>query len=305
MKNNSYTATLEVAQSPREVFNAINNVTNWWSKDFEGSTKLNDEFIINHPNQHYSKQKLVEVIPNKKIVWLVTESKLYWLKNKEEWTNTKMIFEISTKGNKTVLHFTHEGLVPEQECYAMCEKGWDIVIKDWLLHLITTGTPSKEMAKAAEIRNTHLKNNNNMENKNYHTTIMVNASAEEAMKKISQINLWWRKDFLDKAEKLNDTFTVPFGEPSFVDFVISEFVPDKKVVWKVTDCYLPWFQDKKEWNNTEVVFQLSEENGKTKIDFTHVGLVPEVECYTVCEKGWNGHINTLAKFINEGKGLPE
>jgi hypothetical protein len=305
MKNNSYTATLEVAQSPQKVFNAINNVTKWWSKDFEGSsTKLNDEFIINHPNQHYSKQKLLEVIRNKKIVWLVTESKLYWLKNKEEWTNTKMIFEISTKGNKTVLHFTHEGLVPEQECYAICVKGWDIVIKDWLLHLITTGTPSQEMAKAAEIRNRHL-NNNKMENKNYHTTIMVNASAEEAMKKISQINLWWRKDFLDKAEKLNDTFTVPFGEPSFVDFVISEFVPDKKVVWKVTDCYLPWFQDKKEWNNTEVVFELLEENDKTKIDFTHVGLVPEAECYNVCEKGWNGHINTLVKFINEGKGLPE
>ena len=144
-----------------------------------------------------------------------------------------------------------------------------------------------------------------MENKNYHRTIMVNASSEEAMNKISQINLWWRKDFSARAEKLNDKFTVPFGEPSFVDFVISEFVPNKKVVWKVTDCYLPWFKDKKEWNNTEVVFKISEENGKTKIDFTHIGLVPEVECYDVCEKGWNGHINTLEKFINEGKGLSE
>jgi hypothetical protein len=68
---------------------------------------------------------------------------------------------------------------------------------------------------------------------------------------------------------------------------------------------LPWFQDKKEWNNTEVVFELSEENGKTTIDFTHIGLVPEIECYNVCEKGWNGHINTLVQFINEGKGLAE
>ena len=155
----SFTATIEVAKSPEEVFNAINDVTKWWSKDFEGSsTKLNDEFIINHPNQHYSKQKLVEVIPDKKVVWLVTESKLDWIKNdKEEWTNTKMIFEISTKGDKTVLHFTHEGLVPEKECYAMCEKGWNMVIKDWLFHFITVGTPSTEMAKAAEIRNQHFK----------------------------------------------------------------------------------------------------------------------------------------------------
>lgn len=148
-----------------------------------------------------------------------------------------------------------------------------------------------------------------MENKNYHRAILVNSSAEEAMKKISQIKLWWRKDFSDKAEKLNDKFTVPFGEhngeKSFVDFIVSEFVSNKKVVWKVTDCYLPWFQNKKEWNNTEVVFNLLEEDGKTKIDFTHIGLVPGVECYEVCEKGWDGHINTLEKFINEGKAIPQ
>ena len=307
----SFTATIEVVKSPQEVFNAITDVTNWWSKDFEGSsTKLNDEFIINHPHQHYSKQKLVEVVPDRKMIWLVTESRLPWIKkNEEEWTNTKMIFEISTRDDKTVLRFTHHGLVPGKECYAMCEKGWNMIIKDWLFHLIIVGTPSAEMTKAADIRNQHFENKNKMENKNYNKTIMVNASAEEVMKKISQVNFWWIKDFSGSAEKLNTNFAVPFGEVNgenaFVDFVISDLVPNKKVVWKVTDCYLPWFQDKKEWNNTEVVFELSEKDGRTKIDFTHVGLVPEVECYNVCEKGWNGHINTLEKYINEGKGLGE
>ncbi len=306
MTNNNYAITIEVSQTEREVFNAINDVTKWWSKDFEGnSTKMNDEFIINHPGQHYSKQKLVEIIPDTKIVWLVTESNLNWLNgNKKEWTNTKMIFEIGSKEGKTILHFTHEGLVPKMECYEMCEKGWNIVIKNWLFHLITNGTPSEEMAKAAEIRNQHFKNNTTMENKNYHRTIWVDASTGEAMKKIGQINLWWRKDFSGIADKLNTKFTVPFGELngeiSFVDFLTSELEPNKKIVWKVTDCNLPWFKDKKEWNNTEVVFELSEENGKTKIDFTHIGLVPEVECYEACEKGWDGHITRdLAKFINE------
>ena len=143
-----------------------------------------------------------------------------------------------------------------------------------------------------------------MQNKNYHKTIMVNASIEDSMEKISSIDLWWKKDFTGSAEKLNDTFTVPFGAPSFVDFVVSELVPEKKVVWKVTDCYLPWFEDKKEWNNTEVVFQLSEENNQTKIDFTHVGLVPEVECFEVCQKGWDGHLSALEKLINEGVEIP-
>jgi hypothetical protein len=142
MKKQDFTATLSVSKTPEEVFNCINSVSKWWSKDYEGcSTKLNDEFIICHPDRHYSKQKLIEVIPNKKIVWLVTDSKLNWIeKDKYEWTNTKMIFEITTKGDKTVLLFAHEGLEPEKECYAMCERGWNMVW-DWLYNY----TASKEI----------------------------------------------------------------------------------------------------------------------------------------------------------------
>ncbi len=141
MTNKNYTATIEVAKSPQDVFNHIKDVSKWWSKDFEGSsTNLNDEFIIHHPERHYSKQRLVEFIPYKKIVWLVTDSKLNWLENDmNEWTNTKMIFEITAKTDKTVLHFTHEGLVPEKECYAMCKCGWNMVIKEWLFSFITDG----------------------------------------------------------------------------------------------------------------------------------------------------------------------
>jgi hypothetical protein len=95
MQNKSYTATVE-AQPPEVVFNHINDVSKWWSKDFEGSSiKLNDEFVICHPGWHYSKQKLIEIIPGKKVVWLVTDSELDWLeKDKHEWTNTKMVFEL-------------------------------------------------------------------------------------------------------------------------------------------------------------------------------------------------------------------
>lgn len=144
-----------------------------------------------------------------------------------------------------------------------------------------------------------------MEKKNYHTTIVVNASQEEALKKISQV-IWWKKDFRGTAEKLNDKFSVPFGElngeQSFVDFVVSELVPNKRIAWKVTDSNLPWFNDKKEWNGTEVVFDLFPDQGKTRIAFTHVGLVPGVECYEACESGWNGHITKdLLNFINEVK----
>ena len=77
------------------------------------------------------------------------------------------------------------------------------------------------------------------------------------------------------------------------------------MVWKVTDCNLHWINNKKEWNSTEVVFEISEKKNSTQIDFTHVGLVPGVECYQDCETGWNEHVTlSLVKFINEGKGMP-
>jgi hypothetical protein len=144
-----------------------------------------------------------------------------------------------------------------------------------------------------------------MKNENFNKTITVKASAKEAMKKISQVNLWWAKNFKGKAESLNDKFSVHFGE-TFVDFQISQLVPNEKVVWKVTDCNLHWINNKKEWKNNEVVFEISVKENATKINFTHIGLVPGVECYEDCEVGWNGHItNSLVKFINEGKGMPE
>ena len=144
-----------------------------------------------------------------------------------------------------------------------------------------------------------------MEKKNFHRTITVNASTEEALKKINQVNLWWAKKVKGKSEKLNDKFTVDFGE-TYVDFQISELVPNKKVTWKVTDCNLHWIKAKKAWTGTEVVFEISKKGNATQIDFTHIGLVPGVECYNDCEVGWNGHVtNSLVKFINEGKGMPE
>jgi hypothetical protein len=141
MNQQDYHTSIEVASSPNVVFNHLKDVSKWWSKDFEGiSANLNDEFVIYHPGAHYSKQKLIEVVPNEKIIWLVTDSKLNWLeKDEHEWTNTKMIFDLSTKGNKTLLQFTHEGLIPEKECYARCEQGWNMVIKERLFKYITEG----------------------------------------------------------------------------------------------------------------------------------------------------------------------
>jgi len=144
-----------------------------------------------------------------------------------------------------------------------------------------------------------------MANKSFHTIIKVNASAEEALKKINQVNQWWAKKVKGSSAYLDDKFKVDFGS-TWVDFQITEIIPNKKVVWKVLDCNLEWIKNKKEWNDTNVVFEISKNKNETQIEFTHVGLIPSFECYEDCKVGWTEHVTeSLVMFINEGKGMPQ
>ena len=140
MKNENYSIAITVNATPQETFNCINRVSEWWTENLEGhSQHLNDEFTVRFDDVHVSKQKLIEVIPDKKVVWLVTESQLNFIENKREWTGTKICFEISEAGKNTVLHFTHEGLVPEIECFKVCSDVWQSYVKQSLANLIHTG----------------------------------------------------------------------------------------------------------------------------------------------------------------------
>ncbi len=129
-----------VDQTPEEVFAAINNVRGWWTGEIEGSTnQLGDEFTYRYEDIHYSKQKLTEVILNKKVVWHVLDAQLNFVKDKSEWKGTDIVFEIAREGGKTELRFTHVGLVPGIQCYGDCSGAWGFYINDKLSSLITTG----------------------------------------------------------------------------------------------------------------------------------------------------------------------
>ena len=142
MNYQNFTTTFTVHQTSEEVFAAINDVRGWWSGDpgIEGSTdKLGDEFTYRYKPHHYSKQKITELIPGQKVVWLVLDSSLNFVEDKSEWKGTKITFEIAKKGDKTEVHFTHVGLVPDFECYGACSNAWGSYINGSLRSLLTTG----------------------------------------------------------------------------------------------------------------------------------------------------------------------
>jgi len=140
MATTDFTTAVLVDKTAKEAFNAVNNPRRWWSEEIEGSTdKLNDEFTYHYQDIHNCKMKLIEVVPGKKVVWFVLDNYFKFTKDTSEWKGTKIIFDISEKDNKTQVRLTHQGLVPEYECYDVCSNAWTDYVQDSLMSLITTG----------------------------------------------------------------------------------------------------------------------------------------------------------------------
>jgi hypothetical protein len=143
-----------------------------------------------------------------------------------------------------------------------------------------------------------------MDRNDFNSSISAKISTKEAIKKISNVPAWWGVSFTGNSEKQNDTFIIKMGGDSFFNFTVAELIPDKRVVWLVTNCNMPWYSNKKEWANTKLIFDLHEDSGVTKLSFTHQGLTPEVECYKDCAPGWTHWIKTsLFSYFTTGKGV--
>jgi hypothetical protein len=149
MTSPNFTTAFTVKQTPEQAFAAINDVRAWWSGDVEGDTaQLGDEFTYRYKDLHTSKQRLVEVVPGSKVVWLVLDAHLGFTEDKTEWNGTKVIFDIARKAGKTEVRFTHQGLAPDRECFEACSSAWGFYINKSLRSLISTGkgTPNDDEA---------------------------------------------------------------------------------------------------------------------------------------------------------------
>ena len=130
MTTNNFQFSFTSFKNEIEVYSLLLNVKEWWSglfcEDIKGKyDRIGDEFTFNAGDGiHYSKQKLIELVPYQKIVWLVTESNLSSLTDTNEWTGTKICFDIEKRENFINIIFTHKGLIPDIECYDQCTNAW-------------------------------------------------------------------------------------------------------------------------------------------------------------------------------------
>jgi hypothetical protein len=153
MKNQNLNHSFTVDKTPKEVFDAINNVRGWWSGQIDGKTeKLGDEFTYRYKDFHRSTQKITESVPGKKVVWTVLDSYLSFVEDKTEWNGTKVIFEISIKTfGTTEVRFTHQGLTSQVECFDACNDAWGSYVKGSLKNLITLGKGQPNKIEAVQV----------------------------------------------------------------------------------------------------------------------------------------------------------
>lgn len=115
---------------------------------------------------------------------------------------------------------------------------------------------------------------------------------------------WWTRD-CDVATGVGATLRFRFG-PNHKAMRIEALIPDREVRWLCIEAQICGnFVRKDEWVGTRIVFRLTPAGtGRTRLDFEHIGLVPALECYEACDKGWRHFMQSLRQLVETGRGTP-
>ena len=145
MDNQSFTTTFTVDRSPREVFDAINDVRAWWSQEVQGPTDVAGEsFEFEVKDLHRSTIEVTELVPGERVVWTVLENYMSFVDDQTEWPGTQIRFDLTERPGGTDVRFTHVGLLPDHECYDVCSTAWSFYLRESLPNLVTDGVGRPE-----------------------------------------------------------------------------------------------------------------------------------------------------------------
>ncbi|WP_316809910.1 SRPBCC domain-containing protein [Pedobacter heparinus] len=301
MKTKDFTTTILVDATAQEVFNAINNVRGWWSENIEGDTdKLNSEFVYHYQDVHRARMRIIEIVPDEKMVWHVLDNFFKFTKDESEWKDTRIIFEISGKNGKTQLTFTHEGLVPEYECFNVCHDAWTHYVQDSLKDLIVTGkgSPTPKDAEETQSPDQHVSAEQTGTKSICHR-LLIEAPAEKVYAALTTqggLAGWWTPETTAKAET-GSVSRFAFGPTYFKEMKIEELKPYSRVKWLCLHAY-------EEWIGTTLTFELEPHARGSILLFHHDGWAAYTPEFASCSYDWALFFRSLKSYCETGKGFP-
>lgn len=142
---------------------------------------------------------------------------------------------------------------------------------------------------------------------NYEVSIKVKSNEKNAFNAVaSELNKWWGK-IDNQVSKEGDEFSISFGKTNW-RFLITEFSQHDKITWKCINAehFVEGLTNlKEEWLNTELFWNFKKNNDYVEISLEHRGLTPALNCYDICESGWDFFIPTsLKNYLESGHGNP-
>lgn len=304
MKQQDFSTTLMVDATPEQVFQAVNNVRGWWSENIDGNTdKPGGEFFYHYQDVHLCKMKITELVPNEKTVWHVLDNHFKFTRDKSEWKDTQVVFEVAEKDSKTELKFTHLGLVPDYECFQVCHDAWTHYIQDSLKELITTGkgrpTPRDTMKENTIQGSDKTTMPDSTNTKSIYHRLLIKAPAEkvyEALTTQEGLAGWWTPETTAKPE-VGSVSRFAFGPDYFKLIRVEEITPYSKVKWQC----IKGFED---WIGTTLTFELEPHAKGTVLLFHHDGWAAYTPEFASCSFDWALFFRSLKFLCETGKGFP-
>jgi uncharacterized protein YndB with AHSA1/START domain len=305
MKKEDFSTTILVDATPQNVFDAVNNVRGWWSENINGDTdKLNSEFTYHYQDVHRAKIRITEFVPNKKVVWHVLDNYFKFTEDEREWIDTNVVFEISEKDGKTQLKFTHEGLVPDYECYNVCHDAWTHYVRDSLKDLILAGKGSPTPKDTEEgTAKTELPEQqdptNQITTKSICHRLLIEAPVEKVYEAITtQKGLagWLTPETIAKPE-VGSISRFAFGPTYYKEMKIEELKPYSKVKWLC-------LKADEEWIGTTLNFELEPHRKGSILYFHHDGWTAYTPEFAGCSYDWALFFRSLKFHCETGKGFP-
>lgn len=140
----------------------------------------------------------------------------------------------------------------------------------------------------------------------YTTVLQVTASPARVYSAITQhIDQWWTQ-LANEATHVGDILEVRFEEATAWRMRVEEAAPNQVVVWYVIDAShkLQNLATYDEWKGTTIRWKIANVDAGSAITFAHEGLVPALECYDICQRGWDYFLGSLKRFLETGTGSP-
>jgi len=145
-----------------------------------------------------------------------------------------------------------------------------------------------------------------MSERSYSSEIVVSEKPEKVYKAITQgIDKWWT-ELTNQALKVGDQLVVRFEKNTSWIMTISKTIPNRSLIWTVVEANhdLDNISKKDEWKGTTIKWEIVEKKNGSKVTLTHQGLVPKLECFEICQAGWNYFLGSLKDYLETGNGYP-